>query len=421
MEKSRCSCCLLLVVFILASLPLCSVGQLTQFERRILFRVQKLLEFPPALQGWSNWTNFCYLPPSPSLTIVCSGNHVTELTVIGNKTSPSVNPKSLRGNFSVSDQTLSEHFSIDSFVTTITKLWRLKVLTLASLGLWGPLPAKINRFRFLQVLNISSNFIYGEIPPSIASYKYLRSLVLADNLFNGTVPNLTSLAFLQELDLSDNLLGPKFPSLGNNIVSVILNNNTFQTEIPLELKSFNQMQRLDISSNQLNGSIPTALFSLPSLQYLNVASNQLKGSLETNISCSDKLGFVDLSNNQLTGRLPPCIESNSSNRIVLYSWNCLSSGNSNYQHLYSFCYPALAVLPTTPKQKHHSSNKLGLILGIGGGIVGGVLALGLLLFFIFRKVRANKRYKKSMFNSPIRSSPVLLTDTSKSLLYPCID
>nr|DAD34810.1 TPA_asm: hypothetical protein HUJ06_005450 [Nelumbo nucifera] len=406
---TRCSYCLFFAILILALLPPPSVAQLTPFENRILFRVQQLLEFPPAFQGWNNWTNFCYLPPSPSLTIVCSGNHVTELTVIGNRSSPSVNPKPASGRnsgFAVSEQTLSQSFLIDSFFTTLTKLASLKVLTLVSLGIWGPLPPKINRFRSLQVLNISFNFIYGQIPPSISTFKNLSSLVLADNLFNGTVPDLTSLAVLKELDLSGNLLGPKFPSLGNKLVTIILKNNTFQSEFRLDFKKFDALQRLDISSNQLNGPIPTALFSMPSIQYLNLARNKLTGALPTTISCSDKLGFVDLSNNLLTGRLPSCIGSNSSNRVVLYSWNCLSSGNSSYQHPTSFCdQEALAVKPTTtPKTKHHSSSKLGLIPGIGGGIVGGVIALGLLLLVIFRMTRSRKHgtssFNKHMLNKP---------------------
>jgi hypothetical protein len=34
----------------------------------------------------------------------------------------------------------------------------MKVLSLVSLGLWGTLPSKINRFKSLEVFNISSNF-----------------------------------------------------------------------------------------------------------------------------------------------------------------------------------------------------------------------------------------------------------------------
>nr|XP_027120067.1 probable LRR receptor-like serine/threonine-protein kinase At1g14390 [Coffea arabica] len=115
-------------------------------------------------------------------------------------------------------RTLSQGFSIDSFFTVITKLSNLKKLSLVSLGIWGPLPAKVDRLDSLEVLNISSNFIQGGIPPEIATFKNLKSLVLAYNLLNGSIPDLKGLSQLEELDISNNPLGPKFPSLGNNLV-----------------------------------------------------------------------------------------------------------------------------------------------------------------------------------------------------------
>ncbi|KAL0385730.1 UNVERIFIED_CONTAM: putative LRR receptor-like serine/threonine-protein kinase [Sesamum radiatum] len=185
--------------FLLVTCPF-SYAQLAPTESRILFQVQQLLEYPPALQAWNNWTNFCFLPPTPSLTVVCSGNHITELTIVGNKSSPSEIPKLSASNFAVSQHTLSDRFSLESFFTVLTKLSSLQKLSLVSLGLWGPLPGKINRFRSLQVLNVSSNFIYGEIPESVSTYQSLRSLVLSDNLFNGSIPDLSGLSVLEELD-----------------------------------------------------------------------------------------------------------------------------------------------------------------------------------------------------------------------------
>ncbi|XP_042499443.1 probable LRR receptor-like serine/threonine-protein kinase At1g14390 [Macadamia integrifolia] len=409
--------CFLFPIFMLVLIPLHSSAHLSPSETRILFQVQELLEFPPALEGWNNWTNFCYLPPSQSLQIVCSGDHITQLTIVGNKSSPSLSSKP-RGNFAVSQQTLSEAFSIDTFFTVLTKLSSLNVLSLVSLGLWGSLPHKITRFQSLEVLNMSSNFLYGEIPAGIATFKNLRSIVLADNLLNGTVPDLTSLIALEEVDLSYNLLGPKFPSLGNKLVSVVLRNNSFLSGISLEFKTFNQLQRLDISSNKLVGPIPSALFSLPSIQYLNLAMNRLSGALSRNVSCSHGLATVDLSHNLLTGRLPRCIGSNSSDLIVYYSWNCLASGSSKYQHPYSFCdNAALAVQPLTPNQQDSKPRtKLGLIVGIAVGAVVGLIAMAIVFLVIFKwagvRSSSDNQFEKSRTGKPFfRGSSVLLTDT----------
>ncbi|KAF1873905.1 hypothetical protein Lal_00029611 [Lupinus albus] len=379
MKKLCGSFCYLFLVLLIT--PTCCIAQLTPSENRILLQIQKIVEYPQVLQGWTNWTNFCFLPPSTSLNIVCSSDgHITQLTIIGNKTSPSSH--SLKPN-----QALSGSFSIDSFFTLLTKLSYLKSLSLVSLGLWGPLPSKINRFLSLEVFNISSNFIQGEIPSSISSMKNLKSLVLADNLFNGSVPDLQGIVSLQELNLSCNKL---------------------RSQISLQLIHFNNLHILDISSNQIFGNIPPSLFSLPSLHHLNLASNQLSGNLSVNnnkIACGSALTYVDISHNLLVGKLPSCVASlvSSKGGTVLYSWNCLSTGKrlsdeqqqQQQQHPYSYCNKevALAVKPTVPKKQKKESGgmTLGLVIGIIGGVVGIAALLALfIVFIILRKSKAER-------------------------------
>lgn len=410
-----CSSSLFLIVALFPPIP---TAQLTSRESRILFQVQKLLEYPPALEGWSNWTNFCYLPPSSSLKIVCTNNHLTELTVVGNKTSPSHTP---RNSVISQPTTLSRSFSIDSFFTTLTKLSNLKVLSLVSLGLWGPLPAKINRFWSLEELNISSNFIYGEVPLSLASMKNLRRINLADNLFNGSVPDLKGLALLEQLNLGNNHIGPGFPSMGNSLVSIILRNNSLRSEIPKMLISSDQLQLLDLSYNKFVGPIPSFLFSLPSIQYLNLGQNQLSGALSLNTTCNEKLQVVDVSNNLLIGKLPSCIGSKSSNRTVLDSWNCLSSGISKYQHPYTFCHKeALAVKPPAKTPEQESKIKIGVVLGIIGGVVGIAGVIGLLILVIIKKAGDRKTEDKFERRSEpkknsFQTSQMPNTDASKAI------
>lgn len=422
-----------LTVLILILIPLSSLGQLISTDSRALYRTRRLLEYPSALDGWTNRTNFCYLPSSPSLAVTCSQNRVTELTVIGNRGPPSPGgAKSKQNAFAVSPQSLSSAFSIDSLFTTLSKLSSLEVLSLVSLGLWGPLPEKIDRFSSLRVLNLSLNFIYGEIPSAVSSLDSLRSLVLDNNLFNGTVPDLGGLSGLQELDLGRNLLGPEFPSIGNNLSSLVLRNNAFRSNVPSRLRYFDQLQRLDLSFNYLQGPIPQWLFSLHAIQYLNLGRNKLSGGLPMNVSCSDKLGFVDISSNLLIGKLPLCISSSSSNRKVLYAWNCLSVGDSKYQHVYSICHKEAlaAIMPQIPTQKRASKSKSGLLLGIAGGIVGGVLVLGFAIWIILRRAVGSRNAKKGanpksyLDKASIRASPRIVPNTSKTFFHflkvPCL-
>ncbi|XP_054823241.1 probable LRR receptor-like serine/threonine-protein kinase At1g14390 [Prosopis cineraria] len=368
---------------ILALLGPISTAKLITSERRILFQAERLLEYPQVLRGWRKWTNFCYLPPSPSLKIVCSNGHVTELTIVGDKVSSS------------SSQTLSERFSIDSFFTVLTKLSSLKVLSLVSLGLWGPLPAKIDRFWSLEVLNISSNHIDGEIPSSIRFIKSLRVLNLADNLFNGSVPDLKALAFLEELNLGENKLGSEFPSLGNNLVRIILKYNSFRFQIPSRIMYFHKLEEFDISSNEFSGPIPPSLFSLPSIVHINLAQNQLTGDSSVNINCSSKLTFVNLSDNLLMGKFPPCFgSSKSSNRTVLYSGNCFSARSLTgmHQHPSSYCIKekAIAVKPVERSQKKETGMRILATIGVIGGSVGFAVILSLFIVFVWRKCKEDR-------------------------------
>lgn len=399
------------VIFLLLCSPF-SNAQLVPTESRILFQIQQFLEYPPVLQSWNNWTSFCFLPPTSSLSIVCSGNHITELTIVGNKSSPSQIPKLSASNFAVSQQTLSASFSIDSFFTVLTKLTSLEKLSLVSLGLWGPLPAKVNRFRSLLVLNISANFLFDEISQSVTTYKSLKSLVLSDNLFNGSIPDLSGLSLLEELDLSHNYLGPKIPSLGKNLVRISLGNNSLRSEIPQDLKKLNKLQVLDVSSNKLVGRIPSFLFSMPSIQYISLAKNQLSGAFPPDVSCNRNLTFVDISSNLLIGNLPPCLSSNVGNKRVIIMLNCLSNTTSKYQRPHSFCQKdALAVKPPSKNKKDESTLKLGIVLGIIGVIVVVLGVLGLLILVIFKRVHRKRgsEYKSDSFvieKNPSRGSPI---------------
>ena len=399
-----------------------SLAQISSSETRILFQLRQHLEYPDALKSWNTWTNPCYLPYSPAVTVVCANGHVTEITVIGNKTSPSLSSKPLfvSGEFAVSEQTLSQKFSTDSLFTDLTKLTGLKKLSLVSLGIWGPLPPKISRFQSLEMLNISSNFIYGEIPPNLSSLKNLKSLVLADNWINGSL-DLSGIKGLQEVDLSNNQIGPNFPSLGTSLVSLLLRNNSLRSQIPTQVRNLAQLQRLDVSSNHLAGPIPPFVFSLPSLWYLNLAENQLTGELPKSTSCGKRLWFVDISRNLLVGNLPSCIGSSSSKyRKVLSVWNCLE-GDSKFQRPLSFCQrQALAVIPLPKKRGEKQENsgfRMGTIFGVIGGTVLLVATVGLLICII-RKRRTDAqsyKYNKSTAEKTlIRPSPII--DQSKKSL-----
>lgn len=413
-------------LFLVLAIILLSIGpteQLQSSQAETLRRIQYLLDNPPVLSGWKDGTDFCNTEPNSSLTIVCYEESVTQLIIIGENGAPA----------------LPQNFSMDSFVTTLVKLPNLKVLTLVSLGLWGPLSGKIARLSSLEIFNVSSNFLYGALPHELSFLKSLQTLILDKNMFSGPlpdwtgkllnltvlslrqnsfngslpdalnnleslrvlslshnhfsdeVPDLSSLRNLQVLDLEDNAFEGQFPKLDNRLVTLILSKNKFRSGIPSELGSYYQLEHLDISFNSFVGPFLHSLLVLPTIIYLNIAGNKLTGMLSENQSCNDELTFVDLSSNLLTGSLPDCL-SDSKKRDVSYAKNCLAAEDQDQQPL-SFCRnEALAVGIVPGQKKRKQATKTVLALGIVGGTLGGILLVGL-IFLAIRRTNARKPKK----------------------------
>uniref|UniRef100_A0A7N0SWX6 Protein kinase domain-containing protein n=1 Tax=Kalanchoe fedtschenkoi TaxID=63787 RepID=A0A7N0SWX6_KALFE len=392
--------------------------QLQSSQAHTLYRIQLLLHYPAALRSWNVNKDFCDTEWDSPVTVVCYEESVTQLHISGSDNAPP----------------LPKNFSMESFVTTLEKLPSLKVLTLASLGLWGPLPGKIARLSSLEILNVSSNYLYGIIPQevsmltnlqtlildnnmfygpvpewidslinlavlsfrnnsfsgslpnSLGSVENLRVLSLSTNNFSGLVPNLSKLKNLQVLDLGHNALGTEFPQLGSELVILILRSNKFRSGIPPALSTLHQLQLLDLSSNTFVGPFPPWLLTLPSLTSLNVSANKLTGMLTDNLSCNNELHFVNLSSNLLTGSLPKCLRTDSRpNLTVLCSYNCLSTGDRD-QHAPSFCHnEALAVGVFPHQNRRRPAPKAVVIASTIGGVLGGVAILVFLLLILKRE------------------------------------
>ncbi|KAF4368595.1 hypothetical protein F8388_018719 [Cannabis sativa] len=405
--------------------------QLQSSQTHTLLRVKRLLNYPTILSDWNNKTDFCNYEPNPYVTVVCYEGTITQLHMIGEKGAP----------------LLPRNFSIDSFFSTLARLPNLKVVTFVSLGLWGPLSGttSLASLTSLEIVNMSSNFLYGGIPRQVSSLTSLRTLILDNNMlagklpdsltslplltvlslknnsfngslpssfaylenlrilalshnhFYGEVPDFSRLTNLQVLDLEDNAFGPKFPKLGNKLVTLVLSKNRFRSGLPAEVSSYYQLGRLDLSLNSFVGPFPSALLALPSITYLNVAGNKFTGMLFGNQSCNLDLKFVDLSSNLITGNVPECLNSNSKDKVVRFTKNCLSTSKQNQRPLQSCRTEALAVGILPEKRKQNQTSKTVLAIGIVGGTLVG-LAIVCIIFLIYRRVNS-----KVISKSPTRS------------------
>ncbi|XP_037495667.1 probable inactive leucine-rich repeat receptor-like protein kinase At3g03770 isoform X2 [Jatropha curcas] len=401
--------------------------QSSQYQSLVVL-IQQLLNYPFPLTSFSTVTDLCNIEPTPSLTLVCYEDNITQIHIIGKNGFPP----------------LPQNFSTESFFSILSTLSSLKVLSLVSLGLEGPLPTTVTYLSSLEIFNLSSNHFSGTIPVQVSSLKCLQTLILdhnkfsgevpvwlsslpllavlslSNNSFNGSLPNslskmenlrilsvsrnnlsgevpdLQNLTNLQVVDLQDNYFGPHFPILHTRIVSVLLKNNSFQLGIPNELlASCYQLQRLDISLNGFVGPFSPSLFSLPSISYINISNNKFTGMLSENMSCNSDIAYVDISSNLLNGDLPSCLEPNSKSKVIHYYSNCLSS-HHQYQHPSSFCHKeALAVEPLDEDQEKHNRPKGKAVIASTtiGGAIGAIAIVGMVLLLMKRVYICSKKHR----------------------------
>lgn len=423
-------------------------NQLQLSETKSLLKIQELLNNPSALSSLNNARDFCEIEPTSSFTLVCYDGAITQLHIIGNNGFPS----------------LPQNFSIHSFFSALVEFSSLKVLSLVSLGLWGPVPGNVGHLSSLEILNVSSNYFNGDVPLEILllrnlhtlvldhnnftgqvpfwlnslplltvlSFKHnllsgslpnslgtlqnLRVLTLSENYLSGQVPDLSKLRNLQVLDLEDNKFGPHFPGLPRKLVTLVLRNNKFRLGIPEELGSFYLLQKLDISLNGFVGPFSPSLLSLPSIRYLDISGNKFTGVLLQNMPCNADLAFVNLTSNYLVGKLPSCLVSGSkeSRAVAMYSGNCLSNDDEK-QHPAEFCHNealAVEVMPRGEKHKVLNNSKPVVALSVGGGIFGVVAIVGLVSLFV-KRIYGEDNVKKP--STRLITESALTVNTAKML------
>ncbi|KAG9141673.1 hypothetical protein Leryth_019303 [Lithospermum erythrorhizon] len=416
----ECSRLFLLFLVVLCGFLILGTHQLQPSQTQVLLQLRKQLEYPKALEIWNNDNaDLCYLASSSQMNVTCENNFVSEVRIIGDKHE---RERDYNG-FAVAYFTLSQNFSMDSLVATLSRLTSLKVLSLVSLGLWGHIPDKIFRLNSLEHLDLSWNYLYGSVPLTMSRMVKLKSLDLDGNFINGTFPvwfdslsNLSSLSLksnmlngkfhdsiakiatlsyigfsnnqisgelpdfssldsLKMLELCNNKFDSELPGLPKGLVMAFLCNNSFSGEIPQRYSQLNQLQQLDLSDNNLEGSLSAALFALPSISYLNLSSNKLSGSFPGRFRCGSELGQVDIANNRLRGQLPSCLSALSGNdKVVKVDGNCLATNSRKGQHPETFCVEEEQV-----GEEESKSNKrinLGVLVGVIIAIVSVLSILG---------------------------------------------
>ncbi|KAM1648700.1 hypothetical protein ACFX2K_010068 [Malus domestica] len=188
-----------------------------------------------------------------------------------------------------------------------SSLPKLRVLSLSTCNLSGPIDSSLLKLQSLSVIRIENNNLSTKVPEFFSNFPNLTSLRMVNSGLHGAFPKkIFQVPTLQTIDLSDNaqLQGslPEFPKNGS-LRSLVLNGANFSGQLlPNSIGNLEFLSKIDIATCNFTGSIPKSIEDLTQLVYLDLATNKFNGSVPS-FSMAKNLTLINLSYNQLTGQI----------------------------------------------------------------------------------------------------------------------
>ncbi|KAL9425963.1 hypothetical protein AB3S75_032851 [Citrus x aurantiifolia] len=183
---------------------------------------------------------------------------------------------------------------------------KLRVLSLSSCYLSGPIHPSLAKLQSLSVIRLDQNDLLSPVPEFLADFINLTSLRLSHSGLNGTFPEkILQVHTLETLDLSGNSLLqgslPDFPK-NSSLRTLMLSDTNFSGVLPDSIGNLKNLSTIDLARCNLSGSIPTSLPNLTQLVYLDLSSNEFVGPIPS-LHMSKNLTHLVLSYNALTGAI----------------------------------------------------------------------------------------------------------------------
>ncbi|CAN6581523.1 unnamed protein product [Malus baccata var. baccata] len=188
-----------------------------------------------------------------------------------------------------------------------SSLPNLRVLSLSTCNLSGPIHNSLLKLKSLSVIRIDSNNLSTQVPEFFSNFPNLTSLQIMNSGLYGAFPkNIFQVPTLQTIDLSGNpqLQGslPEFRKNGS-LRSLVLNGANFSGQmLPNSIGNLKLLSKMDIATCNFTGSIPRSMEDLTQLVYLDLSANKFNGSVPS-FSMAKNLTLINVSYNQLTGQI----------------------------------------------------------------------------------------------------------------------
>ncbi|XP_034691116.1 probable LRR receptor-like serine/threonine-protein kinase At5g10290 isoform X2 [Vitis riparia] len=155
----------------------------------------------------------------------------------------------------------------------------------------------------------------------------------------------------------------------NKVISVTLSFMQLSGTLSPKIGILNTLSTLTLEGNGITGEIPEELGNLSNLTILNLGNNRLTGEIPSSLGNLKKLRYFQLASNNLSGQIP---EDLFQVPKYIFTGNSLNCGRN---------FPHLCASDNDSGGSHKP--KIGLIVGIVGGLIG-LLLFATVLFFLWK-------------------------------------
>jgi Leucine-rich repeat (LRR) protein len=150
-------------------------------------------------------------------------------------------------------------------------------------------------------LVLSQNNLNNNLPAEFAGLTGLRVLELNLNQLSGGLENIGTLKNLESLILSENSFDSEIPEtlfLLSNLKTLDLSNCNFSGKIPSSIADLTRLVSLNLDGNNLSGAVPGTLIQLADLENIHLLDNDFDGL--PNLTSLAKITSLHVEKNKLT-------------------------------------------------------------------------------------------------------------------------